>query len=86
MAELLAFTADHVARLTGLSNRQLRYWDDTGFFAPALLDEHHAISNFHRAGADVDGITLEYPRLTPEDVPAAIDFEAWSPGIVTSRP
>lgn len=41
MAELLAFTADHVARLTGLSNRQLRYWDQTGFFAPTHLDEHH---------------------------------------------
>jgi DNA-binding transcriptional MerR regulator len=32
--ELLAFTADHVACLTGLSHRQLRYWSDTDFFAP----------------------------------------------------
>jgi uncharacterized protein (DUF433 family) len=40
MAELLAFTADHVARLTGLSARQLRYWDDTAFFSPTLLDDH----------------------------------------------
>lgn len=40
MAELLAFTAEQVARLTGLSQRQLRYWDRTGFFAPTLLDDH----------------------------------------------
>ncbi|SRR5712692_4599685 len=36
--ELLAFTADHVACLTGLSHRQLRYWSDTDFFAPKLSD------------------------------------------------
>jgi DNA-binding transcriptional MerR regulator len=29
-----AFAAEHVARLTGLTNRQLNYWDDTGFFSP----------------------------------------------------
>ncbi len=40
MTELLAFTADHVCRLTGLSARQLRYWDDTEFFSPTLLDDH----------------------------------------------
>jgi DNA-binding transcriptional MerR regulator len=34
MRELLAFTAEHVARLTGLSKRQLTYWDKTGFFSP----------------------------------------------------
>lgn len=38
MSQLAAFTADHVCRLTGLSARQLRYWDRTGFFSPALLD------------------------------------------------
>ena len=40
MAELLAFTAEHVCRLTGLSARQLRYWDATRFFSPAMLDEY----------------------------------------------
>jgi len=29
-----AFSANHVVRLTGLSHRQLHYWDDTGFFKP----------------------------------------------------
>lgn len=28
------FSANHVVRLTGLSHRQLHYWDDTGFFKP----------------------------------------------------
>jgi DNA-binding transcriptional MerR regulator len=36
---MIAFTADHVARLTGLSKRQLRYWDQTGFFNPTLIDD-----------------------------------------------
>lgn len=40
MSELLAFTSDHVARLTGLSHRQVRYWDQTEFFAPTLLADH----------------------------------------------
>jgi len=40
MSEIIAFTADHVARLTGLSPRQLRYWDETEFFAPTFLDEY----------------------------------------------
>ncbi len=39
MADPIAFTTDHVARLTGLSDRQLRYWDETGFFAPAYSKE-----------------------------------------------
>ena len=30
------FTEDHVERLTGISQRQLRYWDRTGFFVPSL--------------------------------------------------
>ncbi|HKZ74207.1 MAG TPA: DUF433 domain-containing protein [Steroidobacteraceae bacterium] len=38
--EILAFTADHVCRLTGLSARQLRYWDATDFFSPTLLDDY----------------------------------------------
>lgn len=40
MAELWGFTAEHVQRLTGLSARQLSYWDQTGFFSPTLLDDY----------------------------------------------
>lgn len=39
MTEIAAFTADHVCALTGLSSRQVRYWDTTGFFSPTLLDD-----------------------------------------------
>jgi hypothetical protein len=31
------FSAEQVCRLTGLSARQLRYWDLTGFFSPTYL-------------------------------------------------
>jgi DNA-binding transcriptional MerR regulator len=34
------FTADHVCQLTGLSKRQLRYWDGSGFFTPQYADEN----------------------------------------------
>ena len=34
-----AFSADHAVRLTGLSMRQLRYWDDTGFFRHRYASE-----------------------------------------------
>jgi uncharacterized protein (DUF433 family)/DNA-binding transcriptional MerR regulator len=33
-----AFSEHHVERLTGLSKGQLRYWDQTGFFAPEYGD------------------------------------------------
>lgn len=39
MSELLGFTADQVCQLTGLTMRQLRYWDNMGFFRPRLGDE-----------------------------------------------
>ena len=39
MIEVVAFTAEQVCRLTGLSERQLRYWDKTEFFTPQYADE-----------------------------------------------
>lgn len=39
MSVLLAFTADQVCRLTGLSERQLRSWDQSHFFHPQFADE-----------------------------------------------
>lgn len=35
---IVAFTSDHVRRLTGLSKRQLGYWDETDFFSPTIGD------------------------------------------------
>ena len=39
MAPLLAFTAEHVSRLTGLSSRVLRYWEETGVFSASYVSE-----------------------------------------------
>jgi uncharacterized protein (DUF433 family) len=35
-AVISAFSAEHVARITGLTPRQLIYWDGIGFFRPSL--------------------------------------------------
>lgn len=35
-----AFSADQVANLTGLTMRQLAYWDETGFFKPQYASEN----------------------------------------------
>ncbi|MDE2230297.1 MAG: MerR family transcriptional regulator [Alphaproteobacteria bacterium] len=35
-----AFDGEQVVRLTGLSQSQLRYWDDTGFFRPEYGTAH----------------------------------------------
>lgn len=40
MTTVLAFSAEDVCRLTGLTQRQLRYWDKTGFFYPRYADEN----------------------------------------------
>ncbi len=39
MDDLLGFGVERTSRLTGLSVRQLRYWDETGFFTPEFADE-----------------------------------------------
>lgn len=39
MNVIVAFTAEQVSQLTGLSDHQLRYWDNTGFFKPSLSAE-----------------------------------------------
>jgi uncharacterized protein (DUF433 family) len=33
-----AFSAEHVSRITGLTGRQLHFWDATGFFKPTYTD------------------------------------------------
>jgi DNA-binding transcriptional MerR regulator len=44
--EQFAFSADQVCELTGLSRRQLRYWDQTGFFAPEYSAGHSRVYSF----------------------------------------
>lgn len=36
MTVLLAFSLDHAARVTGLSTRRIRYWDDTDVLHPSV--------------------------------------------------
>ena len=40
MTPLLAFTGEHIERLTGLSPRVLRYWEETGVYQASYIDEH----------------------------------------------
>ena len=39
-----AFTEEQVERLTGISKRQLRYWDKTDFFTPAFVSENRRVA------------------------------------------
>jgi uncharacterized protein (DUF433 family) len=56
MSELVAFTTDHVCRLTGLSQRQLRYWAETEFFSPTIV--HAGRRTFGRVYAFRDVVGL----------------------------
>lgn len=38
MTTLMAFTVEHAARVTGVSERRIRYWDKTGVLVPGLAD------------------------------------------------
>ena len=45
-ADVIAtFTEDDVERLTGISRRRLRYWDDTAFFTPSLAHENRRLNH-----------------------------------------
>ena len=44
---IAAFTRDQAARLTGVSQRQLRLWDAKGFFAPSLKLEGGALASLY---------------------------------------
>ena len=41
---IAAFSEEDVERLTGVSIRQLRYWDGTGFFRPSLADDNRRLA------------------------------------------
>ncbi len=68
VTELIAFTPEHVSRLTGLSLRQLRYWDATGFFAPTLIDDHGR-KNFGRVYSFRDLVGLRTISILRDRVP-----------------
>lgn len=57
MNELLGFTAEHAARLTKLSKRQLSYWDKTQFFSPDYASASRAYGRVYTF-RDVVGLRI----------------------------
>lgn len=50
MPVILAFTVEHAARVTGVSERRIRYWDRTGVLSPSLAHDtkrHHAYNRIY---------------------------------------
>ena len=41
---IAAFSEEQVERLTGISERQLRYWDRTDFFKPAFANDNRRVA------------------------------------------
>src|SRR3972149_7950037 len=39
MTQVLGFTPEQASRVSGLSLRQVRYWDKTGFFSPNITTD-----------------------------------------------
>jgi uncharacterized protein (DUF433 family)/DNA-binding transcriptional MerR regulator len=78
MVPLTAFTSKTTSKLTGLSVRQLHYWDKSGFFTPTFVDSvrrrpHNRLYSFQdvvglRTIADLrkTGITLQELRKVRE--------------------
>jgi DNA-binding transcriptional MerR regulator len=60
-------SADQVRRLTTLSSRQLRYWDETGFFRPAHIGEPR--ERFGRVYSFEDLVGLRVIALMRAEVP-----------------
>jgi uncharacterized protein (DUF433 family) len=61
------FSPDQVRRLTGLSARQLSYWDQTRFFQPALPDQEG--ERFGRVYSFQDLVGLRVIALMRQRVP-----------------
>jgi uncharacterized protein (DUF433 family) len=55
-SEIAAFTVDQIEQLTGLTGRQLRYWDKTGFFQPEVIDPSNRIFGRIYSFRDVVGL------------------------------
>lgn len=56
LSEIAAFTVNQAERLTGLTKRQLRYWDKTGFFQPEVIDPTNRIFGRIFSFRDVVGL------------------------------
>lgn len=47
MSTIVAFTPDQACRVSGLTRRQLAYWDKTGFFHPRMTTERARFSRMY---------------------------------------
>lgn len=57
MSVLMAFTAQQIARLAGISLRQLRYWEQTDVFHPSYVEKRET-GPFRRIYSYRDVVTL----------------------------
>ena len=62
-----AFTEDHVERLAGISKRQLRHWDQIGFFTPSFADENRR-SAYSRVYSFRDVVCLQVLKVMRNDI------------------
>ena len=54
---IAAFSEIQTERLTGITRRQLRYWDNTGFYSPSYAEENRRVA-FSRIYAFKDIVAL----------------------------
>lgn len=83
---IAAFSEEQVERLTGISKRQLRYWDRTNFFKPAFVNDNRRVA-FSRIYSFRDvaslrilnvlrnqyNVPLQHLRKVAEDLPQLSD-------------
>jgi len=64
---LIAFSADHASRVTGLSKARLTRWDKLGFFSPEHLDEEDRGNPYARVYSFRDLVGLRTLKLLTDD-------------------
>ena len=64
---LIAFSADHASRVTGLSKSRLTRWDKLGFFSPEHLDEEDRGNPYARVYSFRDLVSLRTLKLLADD-------------------
>jgi uncharacterized protein (DUF433 family) len=64
---LMAFSADHASRVTGLSKARLTRWDKLGFFSPEHLDEDDRGNPYARVYSFRDLVGLRTLKLLTDD-------------------
>jgi hypothetical protein len=73
------FTEDRASRLTGVSVRQLRYWDRDGFFSPNLGYEDRSVP-YSRLYSFRDIVSLKVLNTLRNDAQRSVARSARSQG------